>query len=74
MKLSGRSGQIVFVVLLAFFMSAAVTLALLFIRGGYAPGFMMAWLRQWTIAFVVAAPTGIVVLPLVRRVVDFLCR
>ena len=74
MKPARRSGQFVFILLMAFFMSATVSLALTFIRSGYTPGFITLWLRSWTIAFAVAFPTGLIVLPLVRIVIDTLSR
>lgn len=63
-----RSGQFVTLLLLAFFMAGAIAFTLLFVRLGYTPGFLRLWLRDWTVAFVVALPTGLLVLPLARRI------
>jgi len=69
-----RPGQFVTLLLLAFFMAGTITFTLLFVRIGYTPGFLRLWLRDWTIAFAVGLPTGLIALPLARRIADTFSR
>lgn len=43
--------------------------ALLLVNRGLVPGFVTLWMRSFGVAFLVAFPTSMVVVPLVRRVV-----
>jgi hypothetical protein len=58
-------------------MSGALSLALLFIRVGFTislGGFINQWLKNWVIAFCVAVPVALVVVPTVRKVVAAVTR
>jgi len=55
---------------MALFMSLTIALALRAIVNGIGPGFIAAWLRTATLAFVVAWPSAVVFFPVVNALVD----
>lgn len=77
MKLNPRQAHYLFVILMCICMSGAISLAMLFIRVGFdmsLGGFISQWLKNWVIAFCVAVPVALVVVPTVRKVVASLSR
>jgi hypothetical protein len=76
-KLNPRQGHYLFVVLMCICMSGAISLAMLFLRVGFdlsLGGFINQWLKNWVIAFCVALPVALVVVPTVRKIVAALRR
>jgi hypothetical protein len=76
-KLNPRQGHYLFVILMCICMSGAISLAMLFIRVGFTRslgGFVNEWMKNWVIAFCVALPVALVVVPLVRKIVAGLSR
>ena len=76
-KLTPRQGHYLFVVLMCISMSGAISLAMLFIRVGFdlsLGGFINQWLKNWVIAFCVAVPVALLVVPTVRKIVAALSR
>lgn len=74
MKLTKPQAAALFIVLMAFFMSAAMSLVLTFIDQGFSSRLVSLWLKNWTISFFVATPVAWVTVPLVRRIVDAVSR
>lgn len=76
-KLNPRQGHYLFVVLMCICMSGAISLAMLFLRVGFdlsLGGFINQWLKNWVIAFCVAVPVALVVVPTVRKIVAALSK
>lgn len=58
-------------------MSGTISLAMLFLNVGFdlsLGGFINKWLKNWVIAFFVAVPVALVVVPTVRKIVAALSR
>jgi hypothetical protein len=69
-----RKGQFLFILLMAFFMSGTMSLTMTFIKIGFGSMLIHEWLKAWAIGFVVAVPTAMLVVPMVRTIVDRLVR
>lgn len=77
MKLNPRQGHYLFVILMCICMSGTISLAMLFLNVGFdlsLGGFINKWLKNWVIAFFVAVPVALVVVPTVRKIVASLSR
>ncbi|MBU6414407.1 MAG: DUF2798 domain-containing protein [Planctomycetes bacterium] len=77
MKLNPRQGHYLFVILMCICMSGTISLAMLFLNVGFdlsLGGFINKWLKNWVIAFFVAVPVALVVVPTVRKIVAALSR
>jgi hypothetical protein len=53
---------------MSFFMSLVLTL----INAGFGPSFWQRWMVAFGVSFVVGLPIGLVVIPLIKKVVDSL--
>jgi len=76
-KLNPRQGHYLFVILMCICMSGTISLAMLFLNVGFdlsLGGFINKWLKNWVIAFFVAVPVALVVVPTVRKIVAALSR
>lgn len=56
--------------LMAFLMSAIITAVISLLSFGFSTAALAAFVHKWPLGFIVAWPTAVVVLPLVRRFVD----
>ena len=64
--LTPRQAQFAFVPLVVTLMSGVMSFAMIALQRGFGPGLVGAWLRGWPVAFVVALPAALVILPGVR--------
>lgn len=71
-KLQARYAGIVMPFVLSVFMTCIVSAIATLRSVGIADGVHWLWLQNWTLSWVVAFPTLLVILPLVRRVVGLL--
>jgi hypothetical protein len=67
MSLSPQTAQRLQIPLIALAMSAVMSLALTAAHAGLSTELPLLWLRQWALAFVVALPTALLVVPAVRN-------
>jgi hypothetical protein len=65
-KLPPRTMAIVIPLILSIFMSAIVSFIATLKAIGFVPDLLMSWLKAWGLSWVVAFPTLLVVLPVVR--------
>ncbi len=68
-KLSARYAGLLMPLLLSVFMTFIVSAIATLRNVGVPPNFLSLWLSAWGLSWVVAFPTLLVVLPLVRRLV-----
>lgn len=73
-KLPARYAAVVMPLLLSLFMTCIVSLISTFMGLGPVPDFVRVWLSAWGISWVLAFPTLLMVLPLVRRATAALVR
>ncbi len=66
-KLPPAAMHVVMPFLLSVLMSAIVSFVATLKAIGITPDLMLSWLKAWGVSWVVAFPTVLVVLPLVRR-------
>lgn len=64
--LSPRQAQLAFVPLMVTVMSAIISLVMTTVHYGLRPGLLLAWLGNWSLAFVVALPVAWVTVPALR--------
>ncbi len=69
-KISRKYYNFVFSTLIAFLMSLFMSFVLTAVNIGFRSYFMVAWLRSFGLGFVVALPTSLLVIPLVRRMIE----
>jgi hypothetical protein len=67
-KLPARYATVVMPFFLTIIMTCVVSLISTLRGAGFAAGFFPLWLGSWALSWVVAFPTMLLVLPLVRRV------
>src|SRR5688572_18446541 len=67
MKLTPTQAQRAFVPLIALAMSGFMSVFMTAVNFGVGPDFLSAWLRNWLLAFTVALPTALLVVPLIRN-------
>ena len=60
MKIAKKHAPTLFLLIMVLIMVAVMSLALGYLNGAYADGFLTAWPRQFLIAFVVALPAAFV--------------
>lgn len=65
-----RLSGLVFVASVAFTMSAVMSLAITIVNTGVGGDLAGRWLKAWPIAFMIALPTALVLIPTLRRLVD----
>lgn len=66
-KIPRRYGAIVMSLLLSIFMTSIVSLISTFRTIGADPQFLRIWLGAWAISWIIAFPTLLLVLPVVRK-------
>ncbi|WP_140985666.1 DUF2798 domain-containing protein [Asticcacaulis tiandongensis] len=66
-KLPARYMAIVMPFLLSVMMSGLISMVMLLLHGGVTPHLMADWLKAWAIAWVIAFPSVLCLLPVVRR-------
>ncbi|SOD95522.1 DUF2798 domain-containing protein [Caenispirillum bisanense] len=71
-KLPARAQVILTPMILSLLMSGVVSAVATLTATGLAPGVTGTILHAWGLSYVIACPTAIVVLPLVRRIVGLL--
>lgn len=71
-KLPPRYAAIVMPLVLSVFMTCVVSAIATLRSVGFIDGVQWLWLQNWALSWVVAFPTLLVILPLVRRVVAML--
>lgn len=72
--LTPRQAQLAFIPLAAATMSGVISLAMTALHRGGGAGLLQAWLAQWPVAFAVALPTALVILPALRALLQWLAR
>ena len=70
-KLPARSARWVTPLLLSLFMTCIVSLISTLKGVGITPGVLRTWLGAWAISWVIAFPTLLLLLPLVRKATAF---
>ena len=70
-KLPARSARWVTPLLLSVFMTCIVSLISTLKGVGVAPGVLRIWLGAWAVSWVIALPTLLLVIPLVRKATAF---
>lgn len=68
-KLPARYAGVVLPLVLSIFMSGVVSAVATAANGGGGPHFLPSWLNAWGASWLVAFPTLLLVLPIVRRLV-----
>lgn len=68
-KLPARYAAIVMPTVLATIMTFIISGVATLINLGLVPGFVDIWMKAWSMSFIVALPTLLAVLPIVRRIV-----
>ena len=71
-RLPARYGALLMPFILSLLMSAIVSFIATVKNDGITDGLMLRWLEAWEISWLIAFPTLLVVLPLVRRIVGLL--
>ena len=71
-RLPARYGALLMPFILSLLMSAIVSFIATVKNVGITDGLMLRWLEAWEISWLIAFPTLLVVLPLVRRIVGLL--
>lgn len=71
-KLPARYAGFVMPLLLSILMTCIVSLISTFKGIGWVPGFWKLWLGAWAVSWVVAFPTLLLALPLVRKLTGYL--
>jgi len=71
-KLPARSARWVTPLLLSVFMTCVVSFISTLKGVGMAPGVLRAWLGAWAVSWVIAFPTLLLALPLVRKATAFI--
>ncbi len=66
--------KVVFAMLMGSISTGIVSFTLIGINRGFMPGFGWAWLKSWTIAYIVVIPIILIISPLLQRVVRNLCK
>jgi hypothetical protein len=65
--LTPRQAQLAFTPLVVTAMSGVISFAMTLLHHGAAPGLLRVWLQHWPVAFAVALPAALVILPGVRK-------
>lgn len=73
-KMPQRYGPIVMALLLSIFMTCIVSMISTFRTIGADPQFLRIWLGAWAISWIIAFPTLLLVLPVVRKSTSALVR
>lgn len=68
-KLHAHYAPVVFGLLTSATFALIMSGVLLLVNRGLVPGFIALWMRSFGIAFIVAFPTSLIVIPIIRRVV-----
>ena len=71
-KLPARYGALVMPLLLSILMTCVVSFVSIARSIGFGPGLLHIWLGAWGLSWLVAFPTLLLVLPVVRRATDAL--
>ncbi|HEY5781953.1 MAG TPA: DUF2798 domain-containing protein [Lysobacter sp.] len=72
--LTPRQAQLAFTPLMVTAMSGIISFAMTLLNHGAAPGLLRVWLQQWPVAFAVALPAALVIVPSVRALLARLTR
>lgn len=64
----------VFSFFMAFFMSGLMSLMVSLINMGFADDILYLWLKAWSIAFVIAFPTILIISPHVQKLVELVLK
>jgi hypothetical protein len=66
--------RIITAMLMGIITTGTVSLTLVGVNRGYAPGFVGTWLKSWAISYVVVIPIILILSPVVQRFVRKLCK
>jgi membrane protein implicated in regulation of membrane protease activity len=66
--------RVISALLMGIITTGSVSLTLVGVNRGYAPGFAGVWLRSWAISYVVVIPIILILSPVVQRFVRNLCK
>ena len=72
--LTPRQAQLAFTPLMVTAMSGIISFAMTVLNHGAAPGLLRVWLQQWPVAFAVALPAALVIVPSVRALLARMTR
>jgi hypothetical protein len=70
-RLPARYGTVVMPLVLSIFMTAVVSFIATVKTAGFAENLVTLWLGAWQVSLLIAFPTLMLILPVVRRVVGF---
>lgn len=68
--LTPRQAQLAFIPIVVTTMSGVISFAMSVLHHGFTAGLLRVWLQHWPVAFIVALPTALVVLPGIRRMLE----
>ena len=71
-RLPARYGALLMPLILSVFMTAIVSFIATVKTAGLSDNIVLLWLGAWEISLLIAFPTLLIVLPLVRKIVGFL--
>jgi hypothetical protein len=70
MKINKKYYQLVFGLLMSFFMSISISFVLTLVNTGLGDDFLLIWLKSFAFGFIVAFPISLVVFPMVKKFTD----
>lgn len=70
MKLTKKQGTVLFVLLVSIAMTAVMSFGILVLRLGWSSNFLTIWLGDFLIGCCLSIPTGFIVVPLIKKMVD----
>ena len=66
--------RILFALLMGIITTGTVSFTLVSVNRGWSPGFALAWIKSWIIAYFVALPVIVLISPKVQLLVAILCK
>jgi hypothetical protein len=66
--------KIIFAALMAIITTGTVSFTLVMVNRGWTPGFAVAWIKSWVIAYIVALPVIILLSPKLQVLVSSWCK
>jgi hypothetical protein len=66
-KLTPKTANVVSMFLMVLIMTFVVVLVTTLVNYGTGPGFLVRWMRGWGLALIVAFPTVLVIMPIIKK-------
>lgn len=70
MNLTEKQTQIIFGILMAFFMALAMSFIMVLINVGMVKAFLPIWMKSFAIGFAVAVPTSMIAAPISKKFIS----